>query len=49
MEFKTLPVTTARSRVTMPGIAVLQKRRHRKMQHKEVDPPPRDVSTAWAQ
>ncbi|MCI97083.1 hypothetical protein A2U01_0118383, partial [Trifolium medium] len=34
-----------RNQVTMPEIAVLQKRDHQRMQHKEVDPPPKDVST----
>ncbi|MCI49980.1 hypothetical protein A2U01_0071224, partial [Trifolium medium] len=42
-------VIIVRSRVIMPEIAVLQKRRRMGMQHKELDPPPKDVYTAWAQ
>ncbi|MCI88592.1 hypothetical protein A2U01_0109879, partial [Trifolium medium] len=41
-------VSTVRSRVTLPEIAVLQKWLRLGMQNKEFDPPPGDVSTAWA-
>ncbi|MCI41254.1 hypothetical protein A2U01_0062487, partial [Trifolium medium] len=48
VEFLSLIVSTVRSRVTWPEIAMLQKRRSLGMQHKGLDPPPKDVSTAWA-
>ncbi|MCI73196.1 hypothetical protein A2U01_0094460, partial [Trifolium medium] len=42
-------VSTARSRVILPEIAMLQGRDRQKVQAKEPDPPPKDVSTVWAQ
>ncbi|MCI97372.1 hypothetical protein A2U01_0118673, partial [Trifolium medium] len=48
VEFKALPVTIVRSRVTMPEIAMHQGLNQRQLEHKEVDLSPRDVSTAWA-
>ncbi|MCI95884.1 hypothetical protein A2U01_0117183, partial [Trifolium medium] len=47
VESKALSATIARNRVTLLEIAVPQERDHQRMQHKELDPPPKDVSTAW--
>ncbi|MCI53306.1 hypothetical protein A2U01_0074552, partial [Trifolium medium] len=48
VEFKALSATTVRNRVILLEIAVLQKRDRQRMHHKELDPPPKDVSTVWA-
>ncbi|MCI81026.1 hypothetical protein A2U01_0102298, partial [Trifolium medium] len=48
MEIQGLLVTIVRNRITLPEIAVLQKRCRQRMQTKELDPPPKDVSIVWA-
>ncbi|MCI69109.1 hypothetical protein A2U01_0090370, partial [Trifolium medium] len=48
VESKALSATIVRSWVTLPEIVVPQERVHQRMQHKEVDPPPKDVSIVWA-
>ncbi|MCI63590.1 hypothetical protein A2U01_0084847, partial [Trifolium medium] len=45
VELQGLIVTIVRSRVTLPEIAVPQERDHLRMQPRELDPPPKDVST----
>ncbi|MCI63016.1 hypothetical protein A2U01_0084273, partial [Trifolium medium] len=37
------------SRVILPEISVHQGLNQQQLQHKGLDPPPKDVSTAWAQ
>ncbi|MCI70610.1 hypothetical protein A2U01_0091873, partial [Trifolium medium] len=48
VEFPRLIASTVRSRAILLEIAVLQKWHRRRVQLREVDPPPKDVSTAWA-
>ncbi|MCI46039.1 hypothetical protein A2U01_0067279, partial [Trifolium medium] len=46
--FKRLPVSIVRSWAIMLEIAKPQGPNRRQLQHKEVDPPPKDVSNVWA-